>query len=157
MIHQQKNNNKMRILSPWQTVLMTAGGMLTVGSAIAMMAATIATADWLVEVGMTAPWTFALGVMAFVSMQLLQRYEGGDFTVARLRRMLIISDICLVVAALLMIENVYHFVMPYVAHDLKSMITYLQVVRNNWVVLVLVAAILQLYATMRLSSELKKN
>ena len=38
-----------------------------------------------------------------------------------------------------------------------QMVIYLQYVNNNWVVVLLVAAVLQLYTTYRISSELEKE
>ncbi len=38
-------------------------------------------------------------------MQLLQRYEGTNFTIRRLRRMQMLSDVLFLVAALLMFAN----------------------------------------------------
>ena len=53
-----------------------------------------------------APYIFAIGVAGFVAMQLRQRYEGSDVTLRRLRRMVIISDLLLVVSAVLMLANI---------------------------------------------------
>ena len=49
-----------------------------------------------------APYVFAVGAIAFTSMQLLQRYEGTNFVIRRLRRMMILSDFLFLLSALLM-------------------------------------------------------
>ncbi len=97
-----------------------------------------------------APYVFAVGVVLFVAMQLCQRYEGTDVTVRRLRYMLVLSDVFFVAAAVLMIANEHNFLgLDY--------FTYRQYVVNNWVVVLLVGAILQLYAGHRIASELDKD
>ena len=83
-------------------------------------------------------------------MQMLQRYEGQNFVIRRLRRIMLLSDVLFLVSALLMFAsqgNALHL----------SHITYLQYVYNKWVVTLLIAAILQLYTTHRISHELEKE
>ncbi|MCI7089504.1 MAG: hypothetical protein MR960_06790, partial [Prevotella sp.] len=52
-----------------------------------------------------APYVFGMGTIGFVLMQLKQKYEGSNVALKRLRRMVIISDVCLLLAALLMFAN----------------------------------------------------
>ena len=94
-----------------------------------------------------APWVFAMGVIAFVLMQLKQRYEGSNIVVRRLRRMVIMSDMLLLLSALLMFANMGNL------FGLDAL-TYIKYVHNNWVVVLLVAAMLQLYTSHRISKEL---
>jgi len=95
-----------------------------------------------------APYVFAAGVLGFVPMQLLQRYEGTDFTVRRLRRIMLISDVLFLVAAVLMFASQ--------GNPLGlDQITYVQYVYQKWVVVLLIAAVLQLYATHRIGKELE--
>ena len=95
-----------------------------------------------------APWVFAMGVIAFVLMQLKQRYEGSNIVVRRLRRMVIMSDMLLLLSALLMFANMGNL------FGLDALI-YIKYVHNNWVVVLLVAAMLQLYTSHRISKELE--
>lgn len=97
-----------------------------------------------------APYIFAIGVAGFVAMQLRQRYEGSDVTLRRLRRMVIISDLLLVVSAVLMLANIDNML------GLDAL-TYIKYVHNNWVVALLVAAMLQLYTSHRISREILKD
>ena len=83
-------------------------------------------------------------------MQMLQRYEGNNFTIRRLRRMMIISDVLFLVAAVLMFANKSNFLG-------LSYITYIEYVYNKWVVVLLIAALLQLYSMHRIGSELEKE
>lgn len=97
-----------------------------------------------------APVVYTVGATAFVAMQLRARYEGQSPTVKRLRAIMMGSDACFVITALLMIANIDNlFGLP--------TLFYLQYVRNNWVVTLLVAAILQLYSTHRITNELEKE
>ena len=94
-----------------------------------------------------APYVFAMGVIAFVLMQLKQRYEGNDIVVRRLRRMVIMSDMLLLLSAVLMFANMGNIV----GFDA---ITYIKYIHNNWVIVLLVGAMLQLYTSHRISKEL---
>lgn len=97
-----------------------------------------------------APWLYAVGAVCFTCMQLLQRYEGQNFVIIRLRRIMILSDVLFLVAAVLLFANdgnALHL----------DQLTYLKYVRNNWVVTLLVAAILQLYSVHRIDHELEKE
>ncbi len=129
----------MRQLSNVETALLLLGGLLmVVGSG-----ASLFLQSW-------APYVFAPGAVLFAAMQLRQRYEGRNFVIRRLRRMLIISDVLFLVAALLMFANESNFLgIQY--------LSYIKYVHNNWIVVLLVAAVLQLYASHRIANELEKD
>lgn len=97
-----------------------------------------------------APYVFSVGALAFALMQFKQRYEGRNITVRRLRGIMIVSDVFFLVTAVLMFADRTNFLR-------LDYMDYLQYVRNNWVVTLLVAAILQLYSTHRISRELDKE
>ncbi len=97
-----------------------------------------------------APYVFAPGAVLFAAMQLRQSYDGSNFVIRRLRRMMLLSDALFVVAAVLMIANLDNlFGIPYMY--------YLKYVHNNWIVVLLVGAILQLYSNHRIANELEKE
>ena len=129
----------MRQLNSWQTAVYLCGALLmAVGAGVSLL-------GW-----SAAPYLFAAGALAFASMQMLQRYEGRNIIIRRLRRIMIISDVLLLLSAVLMFAsqgNVFGL----------SYITYLQYVYNKWVITLLIAAILQLYTTHRISNELEKE
>ncbi|MBP5776413.1 MAG: hypothetical protein J6W56_02570 [Prevotella sp.] len=129
----------MRRLNKYQTAIYMIGALLmVVGAGTSMLA-------W-----RFSPYVFAVGALAFVSMQFLQRYEGTNVVIRRLRRMMLISDFLFLLSALLMIANTGNFLgLDY--------ITYIEYVYNKWVITLLVAAILQLYSTHRISQELDKE
>jgi len=129
----------MRQLTKVQSIIYLVGGLLMVIGAGASLLA------W-----RPAPYVFAVGALCFALMQMLQRYEGQNFVIRRLRRIMLLSDVLFLVAALLMLANQGNFLG-------LSYITYIQYVYNKWVVVLLIAAILQLYATHRIGHELEKE
>ncbi len=97
-------------------------------------------------------FVYAAGAVLFVAMQWLQRYEGSDVTIRRLRRIVVLSDIFFLLAALSLVDTQYLFL-----STLMSRVDYITYVYNKWVMLLLCAAILQMYATHRISHELGKD
>ena len=129
----------MRQLNKIQTLIFLVGALLMVVGAAASVLA------WKL-----APYVFAVGAIAFTSMQLLQRYEGTNFVVRRLRRMMILSDFLFLLSALLMFAsmgNVFGL----------SQIDYITYIYNKWVLTLLIAALLQLYSIHRIDRELAKE
>lgn len=129
----------MKQLSKFQSAVFVIGAILMVVGA----AAGVVRSTW-------APYVFAPGALLYVSMQLLQRYEGQNLAVRRLRRIMIFSDVLLLATAVLMFASQ--------GNPLGlDWTTYLSYVRNNWVVLLLLAAVLQLYTVYRIGSELERE
>ena len=129
----------MRQLTKVQNIIFLVGGLLMVVGAGATLLA------WRL-----APYVFAVGAICFASMQMLQRYEGQNFVIRRLRRIMLLSDVLFLVAALLMLANQGNFLG-------LNYITYIQYVYNKWVVVLLIAAILQIYTIHRIGHELEKE
>ena len=129
----------MRELNKLQTAIFLFGGILmAVGAGTTLL-------GW-----GSAPYIFAIGALGFSSMQMQQRYEGQNFTIRRLRRMMLLSDVLFLVAALLMFASKGNFLG-------LSYITYIEYVYNKWVIVLLIAALLQLYSMHRIGSELAKK
>lgn len=97
-----------------------------------------------------APYAFAPGSLCYAAVQMRQRYEGANITIRRLRRIMLISDVLFLLAALMMLANRSNFLG-------LDFLVYLQYVHNNWIVLVLLGALLQLYTTHRIAHELDKE
>ena len=129
----------MKQLTKVQTIIYLCGALLmVVGAGLSLL-------QW---VG--APYVYAIGAMGFASMQMLQRYDGKNVTIRRLRRIMLFSDILFLVAAILMFAGQDN---PLgIDH-----ITYVMYVYQKWVIVLLIAAILQLYVTHRISNELEKE
>ena len=119
-------------------IFLMGAGMVVVGSI-----ANVMLQSW-------ARYIFAMGTVAFVLMQLKQSYEGNNVVIRRLRRMVVASDLFFVITAVLMFANI---------NNLFGLdrLSYLQYVRNNWVVTLLIAALLQLYSNHRLGKELSEE
>ena len=129
----------MKELNKLQTAIFLFGGILmAIGAGTTLL-------GW-----GSAPYIFAIGALGFSSMQMQQRYEGQNFTIRRLRRMMLLSDVLFLVAALLMFASKGNFLG-------LSYITYIEYVYNKWVVVLLIAALLQLYSMHRIGSELEKE
>jgi len=108
---------------------------------------------------LTAPWIFTAGAVAFASMQIRQSYSGRDLVIRRLRRIMVAGDVLFVISGLLLIENNYHFLLPlFQNYGIRGVIAYNQyVVHNNWVVTLLIAAVLEIYTMHRISNELARE
>ena len=120
------------------TILLFGAVMMVIGSG-----ANIFAQPW-------APYVFGMGTVGYVLLQLKQKYEGSNVAIKRLRRMVIISDVCLLLAAVMMFANMDNLFR-------LDAVTYIKYVHNNWVVVLLVAAMLQLYTSHRISKEILKN
>lgn len=100
---------------------------------------------------------FAVGSITFALLQMSQTYSGTDFTISRLRTLMVIGDLCFIFSALMMLEHVYHFLFPYIATSIDGYNTYVHYVHNNWVILLLIGAVFELYTTHRITYELNKQ
>ena len=122
----------MNKLKDWQVMMMSAGMILV-----------------LIGVGCyffhqwAAYVVYGVGVLMFVPMQLMQRYEGSNFILRRLRRMQIISDVLFLLTGMLMYLNGKFILNMYI--------------RNEWMLALTVATILQLYTAFRIPAELDKD
>jgi len=129
----------MRQLNKLQSIVFAVGAVLMlVGAALGMFFREV------------APWIFAVGALAYVAIQVQQRYEGDNFTIQRLRRIMLMSDILLIVVAALMFADYGN---PFGLDQL----TWLNYIHNNWIVVLLIAAVIQLYTVFRIDSELDKE
>ncbi len=81
-------------------------------------------------------WIYLVGALLFATMQALQTYEGTDPTVKRLKRIMTLADFFFVLSGLLMVDNAYMCLRD----AFTDCITYLQLIYNKWVLLLLVAA-----------------
>ncbi|KXB37116.1 hypothetical protein HMPREF1870_02424 [Bacteroidales bacterium KA00344] len=134
----------MKQLSKIQSMLFLAGGALMVAGAgcFAFL--------WQQQV---ACWVFLLGALLFAVMQMMQSYDGRDITLMRLKRIQSLADILFIIAGILMVDNVFGFFRPL----FSNMIDYVTYVSNKWVIVLLIAAILEVYTVHRIDHELSKK
>ena len=106
-----------------------------------------------------APWLFAVGAVLFAVMQIRQTYDGTSLAIRRLRSIMTIADVLFIIAGLMLVENNYAFTLPIFGNfGIGGIAFYYQyVAHNNWVIVLFIAAILELYTIHRISSELNKE
>lgn len=98
-------------------------------------------------------WVYLAGALLFASMQVSETYEGNNQAVKRLKRIMTFADIFFVLSGLLMVDSAYMFMRD----SFTDIVSYYNLVYNKWVLLLLVAAILEMYTMHRISAELKKE
>lgn len=139
----------MKQLSKTQGILFLTGGVLMVVGAGCFVFM------WQQKV---VCWVFLLGVILFTLMQLMQTYEGSDLVVRRLKRIQAIADILFLLSGFLMVDTAYQYLLPlFKSQDGSGYYAYLSYVYNKWVILLLIAALLELYTTHRINYELNKT
>ena len=140
----QTQTTTMKKLSNIQSVIFILGGLLMVAGAGCYVV------GWLQAV---VCWVFLAGALMFSTMQSMQTYEGQNTTIARLKKIMNVADIFFILSGMLMVDSAFHF--------LSTLFTtweaYIEYVYNKWVLLLLVAAMLEMYTMHRIASELKKE
>ena len=134
----------MKQLSRTHNIIFLVGGVLMVVGAgcFAFM--------WQQEV---MCWIYLAGAVMFATMQMMQTYEGNNITVRRLKKIRTTADIFFVLSGILMVDNAYRFMQQV----FTNYVAYFQYVFNKWVLLLLVAAVLEIYTMHRISAELSKE
>ena len=100
---------------------------------------------------------YLAGTLMFAAMQIRQRYEGNSIVIRRLRRIMIAADILFVVSGLLMVEQVWTPLFAVIVTTLNGYEVYMRYIYNNWVVALLLAAVLEIYTMYRISDELTRE
>lgn len=124
--------NNMKPLSKIQNLIYCIGGILLLVGAVMPL--------FLVHVSVT-PYVFCAGTLMFSSMQLLAAYEGDDFVVRRLRRQQILGALLLVASGVLFLLG--HLQPAWLQGD-------------EWLLLLTIAAVLEVYTAFRLPAALAK-
>ena len=89
-----------------------------------------------------ATMLYTVGAVVFCPLQMLQRYDGKNFIIRRLRRQQLLGLIAFLCGACCMIMQVGRFGFAR---------------RNEWVVCVTIGCIIELYTAFRIPAELKKE
>lgn len=138
------HKSKMKQLNRFQSILFAIGGMLMV------IGAGCFAFIWQQQV---VCWLFLAGASMFTLMQSMQTYEGSNFVIRRLKRIQAVANIFFMLAGILMVDTAYMFFRPL----FNSSIAYIDFLYNKWVVLLLIAAFLEIYSMHRIDSEMKKD
>lgn len=138
----------MKQLSKIQTSIFILGGVLMV-----IGAGCFAFAFVYPTILLYTSWLFLLGTFLFSIIQAMQLYEGKSPVIHRLKRIQCIADIFFVLSGISMVDTVYAFM----RHWISNYETYITYFYNKWVLFLLIAAVLELYTTHRISHELKKD
>ena len=134
----------MKKLNKFESILFMLGGMLMVtgiGCYVFMLAPSITC------------WVALIGSLIFSTLHMMQAYEGNMLTIKRLKCILNVADLLFVISGILIVDSTYNFLRPAFENQ-ESYITYIY---NKWVLLLLIAAILEVYATHRIDYLLKKQ
>lgn len=121
----------MKELDPRLVIVQQAGAILMVaGATLFLWKPLIATV------------LYTVGAVVFCPLQMLQRYDGKNFIIRRLRRQQLLGLIAFLCGACCMIMQVGRFGFAR---------------RNEWVVCVTIGCIIELYTAFRIPAELKKE
>ena len=134
----------MRQLNRVQTVIFLLGGMRIMEDAgcYVMM--------WQQRV---VCWIFLVGSVMFSLMQTMQVDTGTELVLRRLKNIQGLASLLFVISGVLMADSAYGFFRPM----FDNITDYIEIVYNKWVVLLLVAALLEVYTTHRINNELSKK
>lgn len=138
----------MRQLSKFESIIYLLGG-------ITMVAGAGLYAFFIVQ--HVACWIMLIGALAFVLMQSRQRYDVSSLTIRRLRKIMTIAGFGFIIAGFFMVEDSYMFLRPVFSNTAEGYTTYVNVFHHNWVIFLLISAILEMYTSHRISYELKKE
>lgn len=136
-------------------LMLTGAALMVVGAVLVMCAVLVMQEEHRTLTLAVAPWAFLAGTVVYVLVQRLQAEKSASLTVNRLLSIRFLSGICFIVSGLFMVEQYNGFLKPVVVSDISSYMLYMQIVHNNWVVLLLIGSLLQLYTSYRLSAEIK--
>ena len=123
----------MKELTKFQAILYNLGGVLMLIGAIMPMEPSLTT---------YAAYIYTSGALAFGCMQLLQRYEGKNPALIRLRRQQIIASFLLIAAGIMFIMKV-NYIAPFRG--------------DEWQVALCIAAFIELYTAFRIPAEIQKE
>ena len=99
----------------------------------------------------TTSWVFLLGTVLFSVIQSMQTYEGKLTVIHRLKRIQNVANILFIFAGISMVDTVYTFTEKWLGNPQL----FYSIFYGKWIVVMLVASILELYTTFRISHEMK--
>ena len=96
-------------------------------------------------------WIFLFGACMFAIMQMMQTYEGKSPVIHRLKRIQNVANILFIFAGISMVDTVYTFTEKWLGNPQL----FYSIFYGKWIMVMLVASILELYTTFRISHEMK--
>ena len=93
-----------------------------------------------------------VGAIGFATMQMRQQYLGTNIAIRRL-----LADVGFILAGLFMVEDVYGIVRPFAVNSIGGYTTYVNIVYHNWVVILLIATVIEFYTIHRIDHIIKKE
>ena len=123
----------MKELSKLQLCVYNTGGILLVIGALLPV---------FFDEPLVAPYLYIVGTLMFASMQILQRYNGKNVVLRRLRRQQMLGAIVLLLAGMLMFCSFY---------KIGPLHT------GEWQILLSIGAVLEIYTAFRIPAELDKK
>ena len=104
-----------------------------------------------------ACWLMLVGAILFALMQSRQRYLGTVLAIRRLRKIMSLAGWGFILAGIFMVEDAYHFLRPIFTGSLDGYSSYVSIFHHNWVILLLISAVIEMYTTHRISYELQRE
>ncbi len=95
---------------------------------------------------------FLCGAVLFAVMQCMQTYSGDDFTLRRLKNMMNLADLLFVLAGILLLDTSTQFLRGL----FSNVMVYFNYIYNKWLIVLLVAVMLELYSVNRISYKLRR-
>ncbi len=142
--------NDIRPLTRMQSALFVAGGVLMVAGMGCFVL--IRTPQWAQTARLWAAVAYLAGAVLFAVLQIMQSYRGGDFIIRRLKNIMTMADLLFVLAGVLMIDTCTEFLRQLFSNP----VNYFNYLYNKWLVMLLVAVVLELYSVNRISYKLRK-
>ncbi|MCD7714115.1 MAG: hypothetical protein LUI08_04215 [Prevotella sp.] len=142
--------NDIRPLTRMQSALFVAGGVLMVAGMGCFVL--IRTPQWAQIARLWAAVAYLAGAVLFAVLQIMQSYRGGDFVIKRLKNIMTMADLLFVLAGVLMIDTCTEFLRQLFSNP----VNYFNYLYNKWLVVLLVAVVLELYSVNRISYKLRK-
>ena len=104
-----------------------------------------------------ACWLMLVGAILLALMQSRQRYLGTVLAIRRLRKIMSLAGWGFILAGIFMVEDSYLFLRPFFSGSLDGYSSYVSIFHHNWVILLLISAVIEMYTTHRISYELKRD
>ena len=126
-------SQKMKPLNKLQNLILQIGGILLLVGAVMPLYPALA---------VYAPYIYTIGALMFTTMQMLNKYEGSNIIVRRLRRQQIIGGCLLIAAGAMMFGSLFQ----------KG-----PFIKDEWKIALAIGAFIELYTSFRIPAVLNKD